>query len=62
MTDLEAKELAGMWDETASLFQKIPFSESCREIAMTYRDCANDLRLLVSGDKNVIERIKERKP
>jgi len=59
MTDTEAKELAQMWDETASLFARYPFNESCQEVAATYRDCASDLRRLVAGDKTVIERVKE---
>ena len=46
-------DLAAMWEETSRLHDK----GGDRMAAITYRDCASDLRMLLGGNKSVIERL-----
>jgi len=45
-------ELAKMWRETARLM-----GLSGNTMAAAYRDCANDLRQVLAGNKEVIEKL-----
>ncbi len=47
-------DLARMWRETASLL-----GMSGSGMAAAYRDCANDLREVLDGNKEVLERLEQ---
>lgn len=53
ITTEELKELALMWEGAATLFE---FQPNMVKEAAIYRECANDLRKLLSGDKSMLEK------
>lgn len=58
ISDKDLKSLAEMWEETAMVFDKNRYTSACPDIAASYRDCARDLRAMLSGDMSPIEEIK----